>query len=511
MVVHKPAADRQAAETKTQGPVGQSIPRADAGEKVRGEPVYYGDLSLPNMLHGRVLRSRYPHARVLSIDTSRAKALPGVAAVATHADIPGIKVLGRMKDEWILCEDKVRFMGEAVALVAAETPAIAARALELIEVQYEELPAVFSPEEAMRPDAPLLHGGKGNVLRHFELHKGDVDDAFKGCDIVVENTYYTPMIEHAYLEVEGAIASKNADGSITIWVGAQVPFLARDNVARMLNMPPESVRLINTNAGGGFGGKEDAGFDPSCRAALLAAMTGRPVKLVYSREESMFSSTKRHASIVKYKTGATKDGRLQAVDITIYLNKGAYSSVGASMPPAGGLTSKAGYHAAGPYVIPNVRVHAYNVYTNNPAGGAFRGFGVPQMAFAHEQQIDKVAHGLRMDPVEVRLLNGLEVGSRTASNQLLEYSVGLKECIRKAAAAAGWKQFHESKGAHGSGKIKRGMGMGAYMFGTAPGLWPEFANATMEIDSTGRIVVRTGIVEMGQGPRTVMAQIAAEV
>lgn len=505
-----PAADKPATETKVRGPVGQSIPRADAGEKVRGEPVYYGDLTPPNVLHGRVLRSPHAHARILAIDTSRARAMPGVAAVATHADIPGIKVLGRMKDQSILCEDKVRFTGDALALVAAETPAIAAQALALIDVQYEILPAVFSPKDAMRPDAPLLHGGKDNVLRHFELYKGDVDGAFANCDVIVQNTYSTPTIEHAYLEIEGAVANKNADGTVTVWVAAQVPFMARNNVARMLNIPLERVRLINTNAGGAFGGKEDAGFDPSCRAALLAWMTERPVKLVYDRDESMRSSTKRHASIVEYKTGATKDGRLVAVDITVYLNKGAYSSVGTNMPPAGGLTSKVGYHAAGPYVIPNVRVHAYNVYTNIPAGGAYRGFGVPQMAFAYEQQMDSLAERLGMDPVELRLLNGLEVGARTASNQLLEFSVGLKECIRKASDAAGWKQFHASKARHGSGKLKRGMGIGAFMFGTAPGLWPEFANATMEIDSTGRILVRTGIVEIGQGPRTVFAQIAAQ-
>ena len=505
-----PATDQRETETKQRGPVGRSIPRADGREKVRGEPIYYGDLNLPNMLHGRVLRSCYPHARILSIDTSRAKALPGVAVVATHADIPGIKFLGRLKDEAILCTDKVRYIGDAVALVAAETLEIAAQALELIEVQYEELPAVFSPQEAMRPDAPRVHEGRDNVLRHFELYKGDVDDAFQRCDVIVQNTYSTPTVEHAYLEVEGAIANKNADGTITVWVGAQVPILSRENIARMLNLRPESVRLINTNAGGGFGGKEDAGFDPSCRASLLAWLTGRPVKLVYSREESMRSSTKRHASVIEYKTGATKDGRLLAIDVKVYLNKGAYSSVGANMPPAGGLTSKAGYHAAGPYVIPNVRIHAYNVYTNIPAGGAFRGFGVPQVAFAHEQQMDQLAHRLRMDPVELRLLNGLEVGARTASNQLLEYSVGLKESIRKAADVAGWKQFQSSKAQHHTGDVKRGMGFAAFMFGTATRRWPEFANATMEIDSSGRILVRTGIVEMGQGARTVFAQIAAQ-
>ncbi|MGA3128477.1 MAG: xanthine dehydrogenase family protein molybdopterin-binding subunit [Candidatus Korobacteraceae bacterium] len=497
-----------------QGPIGKSVRRADGREKVRGEAIFYGDLSLPNMLHGRVKRSLYPHARILSIDTSRAKALPGVVVVATAEDIPGVRALGRMRDQSILCDDKVRYIGDGVALVAAETSDIAAHALELIDVQYEELPGVFSPKEAMLPGAPLVHEShesKDNILRHFKLRKGDADNAFKNCDIIIEDTYRTQTVEHAYLEVEGAVANKEADGSMTVWVGCQYVFKARDNVADMLNLPFERVRVINTNAGGGFGGKDDAGFDASCRAALLSHLAGRPVKLVYSRDESIISSTKRHASIIEYKTGATKDGRLQAVEVRVYLNKGAYSSVGLNMPPAGGLTNKTGYHAAGPYVIPNVKVDVFNVYTNCPAGGAFRGFGVPQATFAYESQIDELARRLGMDPVEIRLLNGLEAGSRTCSNQLLESSVGYKESIIQGAAAAGWKQFRADKAKHpATGKIRRGMGLGSFVFATSPGLWPEYGNAQMEIDRTGTIVVRAGIQELGQGSRTVLAQVAAQ-
>ena len=489
--------------------IGQSVDKADGREKVRGEGVFFGDLNLPGMLVGRVLRSRYPHARILKIDTSRAKALPGVVVVATAADIPGSKTMGRMHDQWILCEDKVRYMGDAVALVAAEDSEIAARALELIDVEYQELPAVFTPKEAMLPGAPLVHEGReSNVLFQFKLRKGDVDDAFAKCDVIVENTYGVPTSDHAYMEVEGAIATKNVDGTVTVFMPAQMAFRMRNSIAEMLNLPHESVRFISTNAGGAFGGKEDA--EPGCRAALLAYLSGRPVKLVYSREESLISSTKRHASVIEYKSGATRDGRLQAVEVRVFLNKGAYASVGGKMPPASGLTTKSGYHVPGPYVIPNVCVDSLNIYTNMPAGGAIRGFGVPQMAFAHESQMDELASRLGMDPAEFRLLNGLETGSRTACNQLLEYSVGLKECIRKATGKAGWKQFHAEKARKQHGLVKRGMGISSFMFATTPGLWPEYANATMEIDNTGRILVRTGIEEMGQGARTVFAQIAAE-
>ncbi len=510
MAIDTPLRERVDLAITPRGPVGQSVPRADGREKVRGEPIYYGDMKLPDMLHGRVLRSRYPHARILSIDTSRARALEGVAAVALASDIPGVKALGRMKDQSILCEDKVKYVGDAVALVAAATPEIAARALELIDVQYEELPAVLDPKEAMRPDAPRVHDGLDNVLRHFKLRKGDVDAAFAGCDVIVEDTYVTPAIEHAYMEVEGAVASVHADGTITVWVGCQYAFKARENVAAMLNLPVENVRLINTNAGGGFGGKDDAGFDASCRAALLSYLTGRPVKLVYSREESMISSTKRHPAIIEYRTGATRDGRLQAVEVRVYLNKGAYSSVGLNMPPAGGLTNKTGYHAAGPYVIPNVKVDVYNVYTNQPASGALRGFGVPQVTFAYESQMDQLAERLGMDPVEIRLLNGLEAGTRTASNQLLESSVGYKESIRKAVEVAGWRKHREAKAARPQGRFRRGMGIGTFLFATTPGLWPEYGNALMEVNSAGQIVVRAGITELGQGARTALAQIAAQ-
>ena len=474
--------EEQPTEAIAQGPVGQRVTRADGLEKVRGKPLYYGDFNLPGMLHGRVLRSQYPHARILGIDTSRAKALPGVAAVAVAADIPGAKKIGTRAhpgDQPILCQDKVRFIGDAVAVVAAETLEIASQAIELIEVRYEELPPLLDPKEAMLPGAPRVHEDRDNVVHHLKLRKGDAASAFERCDVIVENVYETPLVEHACLEVEGCMADKSGP-TITVWTPTQWGFVIREQIAAMLDCPSEAVRVITTSAGGGVGGKENACSDTACRAALLAHLTGRPVKLVHSRDESIISSSKRHAVRVEYKTGADKDGRLLAIEARAYLNKGAYASAGILIPPAGGLTAESGFHLSGPYDVPNVHVDVYNVYTNLPFGGAMRGLGVPQMTFAHESQMDELAHRVGIDPVEIRLLNGLEAGKRTASNQLLENSVRLKETIRKASERAGWKSFRQEKRAEGH--IRRGMGIASFIFPTALGAWPEFANATMEVD-----------------------------
>lgn len=501
--------------TEVQGTVGRSLPRVDAGEKVRGEPIYFGDLSLPGMLHARVLRSRYPHARILSLEVSRARAAAGVVAVAVAADVPGVNILGRGGDQPVLCFDKVRFIGDALALVAAETPQQAAAALALIDVAYEELPAVFTPAEAMLPGAVRVHEDRDNLLRHFKLRKGNVNAAWSGCDLIVENTYSTPAVEHAYLEVEGALANRQPDGGIVVWASTQFAVKMKDVIALALNLELDKVRVINTSAGGAFGGKGHE-FDCACRAALLTWLTGRPVRLVHDRDESIISSSKRHATRIHYKTGATVDGRIQAVEVNVYMNKGAYGS--AALAPGAAITGKTGYHASGPYQIPNICVDVYNVYTNLPFGGAMRGFGVPQVAFAHESQMDELARRLNLDPVEIRLLNGLEVGSRNATNQLLTNSVGLKEAIRRAASTCGWPAIsarHCTSPAVApapatQNNLRRGVGAACFFYSTSLNGWPDYANCTIEVDSLRRLIIRTGLVEMGQGMRTVLTQMAAQ-
>ncbi len=419
--------------------VGRSVPRQDAREKVTGAAAYVADLHLPGMLHGRALRAEYPHARILAIDPRAAREQEGVAAVLTAADVPGVNRFGRVTaDQPVLADGKVRYLGDVVALVAAETPEAAERALGLVRVRYEPLPAVFDPLEAMAEGAPEVHDGRNNVLAHVKVRKGDVDAAFAAAEVVVEGTYTTPTVDHLYLEPEGAVAVPAPDGSLTVWAPTQAPFAVRAAVANALGLPAHRVKVIQTTAGGGFGGKVDAAMDTCARAALLAQATGRPVRLIYGRRESLLGSGKRHAAAVRHRLAASRDGRLLGVDIQVYLNKGAYASVGGVEPPAGGLTVKSAVHAAGPYEIPNVRVDVYNVYTNLPYGSPMRGYGVPQVCFATESQVDDLAHRLGMDPLELRRLNGFQPGSTTATGQVLDQSVGYQETLHRAAEAAGW-------------------------------------------------------------------------
>lgn len=492
--------------------VGKSPPRVDALEKVKGETRFTSDLHLPGMLHGKVLRSRYPHARIKGIYTSEAERLPGVVVVATAKDVPGRNAFGRaLPDQPVVAGDKVRFRGDAVALVAAESEQIAEEALQLIRVEYEELPALFDPREALEPSAPLIHE-RGNLLAHIKIRKGDVEQSFPSCDVIVENTYRTQMVEHLYLEVENALAVLGPDGVMTVWGTSQAPFNVRQVVANVLGFPVDKVRILQTQSGGGFGGKTDAAFDVCSRTALLAYLTRRPVKMVYSREESIVASSKRNPMIMEFRTGAAKDGRLLAAEARVYINKGAYASVGLFMPPAGGLPTRTAYHSLGPYVVPNVKVDVYSVYTNQPYGGPMRGYGQPQVAFAHESQMDELAARLGMDPLELRLRNGFEEGSETHTGQILDHSVGLKETMRRATEAISWEEHRRAK-LWGLGPLlgnRRGMGMGCCFFGISSGRYPDFGGAHLWVAEDGRLLIGTGAVELGQGMKTALTQIAAD-
>ena len=388
--------------------MGASVARKDAVRKVTGQALFAADIVRPGMLHAKVLRSTVPHAILKAIDISEAAAYPGVVKVLTAADIPGCGTVGTLlkgescterdacfslskpsgvgiilKDEPVLVHDKIRRIGDAIALVAAETEQAAEAAVKLIKVSLEEIPAVFDPVEAMKPDAPQVHDN--NILTLRKIRKGDVDAAFAKADFILENTYRTQSVEHAYIEPEAGVAEYDG-ATLTMWVSTQNVHFDRKEVARTMNMDVNRVRIVQAVTGGGFGGKLD--ISVQCHLALLAYYTRRPVKLVYSREESMAASAKRHPYIIHYKTAVTKDGKWTALKTTIIADTGAYASYGP------GVITRAAVHATGPYEVPNVWVDAYGVYTNNPMAGAMRGFGVPQMAFAHESQLDQMAEKL---------------------------------------------------------------------------------------------------------------------
>jgi xanthine dehydrogenase molybdenum-binding subunit len=481
--------------------IGRRLPRPDAAAKVTGKGIYADDLYVEGMLHARALRSEHPHARLLKVDVSRARALQGVAAVLTAADIPGRKDCGVHQIDWpVLCYDKVRYVGDAIALVVAETEAIAEQALQLIEVAYEPLPVVTGPKEAARPDAPLLHEGRegGNLLAHFHLEHGDVAAGFAGADVVVEREYRTQTVEHAFIEPEAGLAVPGADGRITVYCGGQIPFNDRRQIAATLGVPEERIRVVNCLIGGAFGGKEDVSVQ--VHVALAAWATKRPVKMVFSRKESLLVHPKRHATIIKMKTGAKKDGRLVAHEVEIYGDGGAYTSL------SNHVMLRATTHAAGPYEVPNTKVDTYAMYTNNVPSGAFRGFGVTQSGFAMESQLDVLAAELGTSPLEIRRKNVLACGKKTLVDQVLTESCGLPQCLELVAAEMARHRFVPVEGdkrrAWGIACAYKntGYGSGAY----------DAAGAEVELLADGRAIVRAGAAEIGQGLPTVLAQIVAE-
>jgi xanthine dehydrogenase molybdenum-binding subunit len=490
--------------------VGQSVPGQEAIEKVTGHAMYTDDYTFPGMIYARTLRAAYPHARILSINTDRAKALPGVHAVLTHKDIPGQNRHGLVHLDWpALCDTKVRYVGDPVAIVAAETEEIATAALALIDVQYEVLPVVDDPEYARSPEAPILHEGRegGNLLKHIKVRHGDIEKGFADADVIIEREYHTPTTEHAFLEPECAIGLPKGylgHDKLTVYVGSQIPYQDRDQVTRALGLPENAVRIRGTLIGGGFGGKED--IAGQIHVALLAMVTGRPVKMLYSRQESLVFHPKRHATVIRIKTGATRDGRLTAVQAELYGDGGAYASLSDK------VLTRATTHATGPYIVPHAKIDCYAMYTNNPVSGAFRGFGVTQSAFAVEQNMDLLAEALNIDPIEFRRINAQRVGATTATGQLLRESVGLLESIDRTFATM------QESGEDGDFKWAWREGSKAYGWGIAcaykntglGGGAADKAGAEVEAFDDGSFEVRTSSADMGQGLVMVVAQCAAE-
>jgi CO/xanthine dehydrogenase Mo-binding subunit len=484
-------------ETKNPEMIGRSVARVDALDKLTGKALYTGDVSFPGMLHLKILRSNRPHAKILQIRSDEAERHPGVVAVLTYKDIPGTNKIGfAQKDQPVLGDEKVRFIGDPVALVAAETPGAAEEAISLIRVDYEDLPGVFNPEEALLPDSVKIHE-TGNLLQERTLIKGDAEQALNNAEIVVTNTYRTQMVEHAYLEPEAGVASYE-EGKLTIWMPSKYSHADRSELAAVLGLPLSEVRIINATIGGYFGDKTS--LSPGYYAALATLKTKRPSKMVYSREESFFATRKRHPFIIHYTTGATKEGLLLAVKVEITADTGAYSASGPT------VLLKSLVHAAGPYEIPSVFVREKFVYTNNPVGGSMRGLGVPQVAIAHESQMDILAKMLHMDPFEIRLKNGLKPGSLTATSQRLGESVGLAETIKKVRDEISRKGTPRS-----SGSKSYAWGIGSMIYGIGLTGRSNPSATRIEADDSGRFTLYLGIGDGGQGSSTVLTQIAAEV
>ena len=482
--------------------IGNSIERVGAREKVTGRAVYSADIELEGPLILKALRSVRPHAEILTINAEKALRIKGVVSVFTAKDIPGKNLTGIItKDQPMLVPDKVRCIGDPVALVAAESEAAAELALKAIEVIYRDLPAVFDPEEAMAADAPKVHT-KGNILVMRTIRRGDVSAAFTRCTSTIEKTYRTTFIEHNYLEPDAGAGFVDTDGTLVIYASTQNPHYDHKDVITLLDLPEDKVRIIQAATGGGFGSKLDLNVQGFIGLALYHLK--RPVRYVYTREETYLATAKRHPLIIRMKTGADANGRLLAMQATIVCDTGAYASYG----PA--VANRAPVHATGPYEIESVDIQGYGVYTNNPFCGAMRGFGTPQVAFAHESQIDLHARELGLDPLEMRRLNAHREGSTTATGQVLSASIGIGNCLAAIRshyqeARTGW--VSAPAGSH----KRRGVGIGAMWYGIGNTGVRNPSTARIEMDLEGVVTLFTGCADIGQGSSTVLSQIAAEI
>lgn len=409
--------------------VGQGFTRPDAYDKVLGKAVYPDDIEFDGMFYAGVKRSTIAYGKVLSINTEEIRKLPGVECVIDHSMLPGADSHGVIfKDIPILVKDVIKRVGDALLLVVAKDKISLDNALKAVKVEYEEYEGVFTIDDALKEDAPVIGDGS-NKLYDIKVKTGDIEEGFKQAKYIVENWYNTQMVEHAFLQPEAAVAKFDENGTIEVYVATQYPHYDREEVSRCLGMEEDKVRIINTAIGGAFGARED--INPQCHVAVAAYITQKPVKIVYSREESTVSHSKRHPIKMYYKTGVTAEGKLCALQARIYGDTGAYASWGMN------ILRKSAVHATGPYVIPNVDVQAIAVYTNNPYAGAMRGFGAAQVPIAYESQMDILAEKLGIHPLKFRHMNSFEVGSVTATGQCLSSSVGAKKCIEKIAEIDG--------------------------------------------------------------------------
>jgi len=402
--------------------IGKNFPNYYSKKQVTGKLIFGADIKYPNTCYAKILRSKYAHAKIKNIDTLKARSLNGVLAIITGKDILHNIFGSTHKDQPMIAQDKVRYMGDPVAVVAAEDENIAEKALNLIDLKYEKLPAIFDSIEAMKKNAFPIHRN-GNIASHLQIKKGDVEKEFKKSDFIFEETFKTNAVEHVHIEPHAATAVTDEDGHLTVWSAVQRPFLVAADISKILKIPLNKVRVIATAVGGGFGGKNEITIEPLI--SLLAFKTKRPVQMIYTREEEFIASTVRHPFIMKYKSGVKKDGKIVSRKVEIISDSGAYVSWGES------VLKKAIIHCFGPYQIPNLMADGYLVYTNNSIGGSMRGFGVTQVAFAYENHTDSIARNLNIDPVKFRLKNIYDEGCKNATDQTL-HNVTIREVLTKA-------------------------------------------------------------------------------
>jgi len=496
------------------GSVGRSETRVDALDKVTGKAVYADDFEPQGLLYASVVRSSISSGKILNVDTSDAENMEGVEAVVTAEDVPGKNVVPVIEDDQpALASDQVRYVGEPIALIAARERKIADRAAKAVEIDYEETEAVTDPLEAVKEGSPQVAqeevSEEGNVFETLVLEKGDIDSAFKESPVVVENEYRTGHQEHGYIEPQGMTAIPKPRGKMDIHGTMQCPFYVQNAVSAALGYRINKIRVVQLETGGAFGGKEDVPSQVGVLAALLAHKSEKPVKLTYDRREDIESTSKRHPSVVKYKTAADREGRLKGVKVEVFLDCGAYQTLSHA------VLFRSLVHTAGPYSIPNVKIVARNIATNKVPNGAFRGFGSPQVIFPHESQMDQLGEKVGKSPDEIREMNILRSGDRTSTNQKLEKSVGLEKTLRRAKDLSSWgetrKEFEAWNESHE--KSKKGIGLSTVMYGvgmSASAPFLEKAGAYVKLEVDGTLTVSVGNTEMGQGAETVLAQIAAE-
>lgn len=479
--------------------LGVSLAKIDALDKVTGRAMYAADRRVEGMLFVRVVRSKVPHAEIAGLGLERARSVPGVVGVWTAEDLPGAGNTGpRLKDEYVLCRQKVLRVGDPIVLVAAESERSAACAVEAVTVEYRELPPVLAPDQSLTPGAPRIHPEEPNLVFERKLVRGDVEEVLKASAHVIENVYFTQMVEHAYLEPEAGLARWDGE-TLVVELPTKHAHFEKSELARVLDLPPERIRILCAAIGGYFGDKQC--LSPGYYAAIATRLTGSPARMVYSREESFFASTKRHPYRIRMITGADEQGRLTAVKVEILGDTGAYASYGPS------VMGRSVVHAAGPYDVPNVRVEGRLARTNHPTAGAMRGFGVPQLVFAFEAQMELLAQAVGKSPEEIRRMNFLRPEGVTATGQRLSASVGVTACLDEVVRQRDRLSPHPLES---DSRYLTGWGLAAMHYGIGLTGLPNPGVADMCATPGKRIRLCVGTGDGGQGSATTLVQIAAE-